>query len=129
MTAKCRRMTAKCRCCRFIYNRILSSIWKNALAILRVKKNFLSVPDILNYSYWVRNILLGHTFPNISKNVPFICLPRFITSFVRITADSRGSILDSFFCIRKSYIKCYKETHIYSNNFFCEIEKIKESFL
>ena len=75
-------MATRCRCCRFVYYKILSLLWKNALAILRVKKkNVRTVSTIVEHSYYVKNKLLGYTFPNISKKVSLYLPPQFHHKF------------------------------------------------
>ena len=72
-------MATRCICCRFIYYKILSLFWKNALAILRVKKKTFCPYYI--FCHYVKNILLGYTFPNISKITSLYLPPQFHHKF------------------------------------------------
>ena len=100
-------------------------------AILRVKRNktfFLSqlcwsiVTNLRTY-YQATHFLI------YEKQFSFTCLLSFITSFVSVTADRTDSFLDSFFTSKNAIYNAIKKHKFRSNNFFCEIEKIKERFL
>ena len=54
---------------------------KKCSSNLESEKNFLSVSTIVEHSYYVKNKLLGYTFPNISKIVSLYLPPQFHHKF------------------------------------------------
>ena len=100
-------MAARCRCCRFIYHRILSLLSKNAFSSNldgEKKQNFLSAPTILEHSYQFKNILLGYTFPNISKIISFYLPPQFHYKFCECYCGQSRFVSWQLFCTKKCYI-------------------------
>ena len=100
-------MVGRNRCCRFYNHRILSLLWKNVFSSNLEgdrKQNFLSVPTMLEYSYQFKNILLGYTFPNISKTISLFLPPQFHYKFCESYCGQSRFVSWQPFCIKKCYI-------------------------